>query len=107
MQRGMNRNDLMRQARQLQEQLVKAQEEIENTTIEATAGGGAVTVVVNGKPKVESIAIDPDAIDPDDVEMLQDLILAAMNEALEKAQALQAEKLGMFGGGGGLKIPGL
>jgi DNA-binding YbaB/EbfC family protein len=102
----MNRNDLMRQARQLQERLAKAQEEIENTVVEATAGGGAVKVTLNGKPKVESITIDPDAIDPDDVEMLQDLILAAINEALDKAMTLQAEKMGMFGSQG-LKFPGL
>ncbi len=104
MQRGMSR-DLMRQARQLQERLAKVQEEIENTTVEASAGGGAVTVVVTGKPKVHSIAIAPEVIDPDDVEMLQDLIMVAVNEALEKIRAAQMQQLG--GLTGGLDIPGL
>lgn len=93
--------DFMRQARQLQERLAKLQEEVENTTVEASAGGGAVTVVVTGKPKVHSITIAAEVIDPDDPEMLQDLIVAAVNEALERAQAMQTEKLG------GLAPPGM
>lgn len=105
MQRRMSR-DFLRQARQLQERLAKAQEEIEGTTVEASAGGGAVTVVMTGKPKVHSISIAPEAIDPEDREMLQDLIVAAVNEALERAQAMQAEKLGGLAPRG-MGLPGL
>lgn len=103
MQRRMNR-DVMRQARQLQERIAKAQEEIENSTVEVSAGGGAVTVVMSGKPKVHSITIAPEVIDKEDPEMLQDIIVAAVNEALDKAASLQHEKLGALSG---LGLPGL
>ena len=96
---------LLRQAQQMQEQLVKAQEEFANTSIEASAGGGMVKVVIKGSQRVESITIDPEAVDPDDVEMLQDLIVAAMNEALEKMQQQQSEMMGPLAGG--LKLPGM
>ena len=79
----MNKN-ILRQAQQMQQRLVKAQEELENETVEATAGGGAVTVVVSGKQKVHSVKIDPAAVDPQDVGMLEDLVLAAVNEAMDK-----------------------
>ncbi len=95
----------MRQAQQLQARLLKAQEELEAETVEASAGGGAVKVVASGKQTIESVTIDPAAVDPDDVELLQDMVLAAVNEALAKSQALAAERLGALTGG--LKIPGM
>lgn len=100
----MNRN-LLRQAQQLQQRLAKAQEELEQETVEASSGGGAVTVTVTGKQKVQSIRIDPAAVDPEDVAMLEDLVLAAVNEAMDKAQELAAQRLGAITGG--MRIPGL
>ena len=100
----MNRN-MIKQAQQLQARLMKAQEDLEAETVEASAGGGAVKVVATGKQTVQSISIDPAAVDPDDVELLQDMVLAAVNEALAKSQALAAERLGALTGG--LKIPGM
>jgi len=96
---------MMRRLQQMQASLAKAQKEIEEATAEASAGGGVVNVVVNGQPKVQSLKIDPEAVDPADVEMLEDLIVAAVNEALEKMRALQAQRLG--GLTSGLNIPGL
>ncbi len=96
---------LLKQAQQMQEQLLKAQEEFADKNIEASSGGGMVKVVLKGSQKVESITIDPEAVDPDDVEMLQDLIVAAMNEALEKLQQEQSEMMGPLAGG--LKLPGM
>ncbi|SRR3990172_4498183 len=98
-------NDLMKQAQLLQERLSKLQEEAAKKTVEATAGGGMVTVVANGKQEIISIKIDPEVVNPKDVEMLQDLILAAVNEARRKAQELLAEE--MKGLTGGFQIPGL
>ena len=103
-QRGMN-PDMMRRLQQMQASLAKAQKEIEEATVDASAGGGAVNVVVNGQPKLQSLKIAPEAVDPADVEMLEDLIVAAVNEALEKMRALQAQRLG--GLTSGLNIPGL
>ncbi len=100
----MNRN-LLRQAQQLQKQMQKLQEELESATVEATAGGGVVKAVVSGKMRLESLAIDPQAVDPQDVQMLQDLVMAAVNEALQKAQELAAQKMSALTGG--MKIPGL
>jgi DNA-binding YbaB/EbfC family protein len=97
--------DMMRRLQQMQANLAKAQKEIEEATVEASAGGGAVNVVVNGQPKLHSLKIAPEAVDPTDVEMLEDLIVAAVNEALEKMRALQAQRLG--GLTSGLNIPGL
>ena len=77
-----NMNNLMKQAKKMQEQMERMQEELEEKTVDATVGGGMVTVVANGKKEVLSIEIQEEAVDPDDVEMLQDLILAAVNEAL-------------------------
>ena len=85
--------------------MMKMQEELESATVEATAGGGAVSVVVNGKMKLESLTIDPEAVDADDVEMLQDLVTAAVNEGLEKAQELASKRMGALTGG--MNIPGL
>lgn len=100
----MNKN-LLRQAQQLQARLAKVQEELENVTVEASAGGGAVKVVVTGKLKVQSVEIAPEAVNPEDVEMLQDLVMAATNEALDKAQELAQKSLSAITGG--MRIPGL
>jgi DNA-binding YbaB/EbfC family protein len=101
----MMNKQILRQAQQMQAKLVKAQEELEKTTVEASAGGGAVTAVVTGQQRLVSIKISPDAVDPDDVEMLEDLVLAAVNEGMEKAKELAASQLGAITGG--LNIPGL
>ena len=96
---------MMRQLQQMQAQISKAQQELEESTIEASAGGGAVTVVVTGQPKIKSIAIAPEVVDPGDVEMLQDLIVAALNEALDNIRTMQIQRMGALTGG--LDIPGL
>ena len=100
----MNRN-MMKQAQQLQKQMLQAQQEIEAAKVEFSSGGGAVKDVVSGKMIVESIVIDPDAVDPEDVEILQDLVLSAVNGGIEKAQELASSKMGAITGG--LNIPGL
>jgi len=100
----MNRK-MMKQMQEMQKQMVKMQEELENSTVESTAGGGVVRVVVTGKMKIESIVIDPEVVASDDVEMLQDLIIAAINEGLEKAQQMASDRMGALTGG--LNIPGL
>ncbi len=100
----MNR-DLIRQAQQMQARLAKIQEELESETVEASAGGGAIKVVVTGHQKIMSVTISPDVVDPDDVEMLQDLVMAAVNEAMDKAKDLAATRLGAITGG--MKLPGL
>ncbi|HEY5594166.1 MAG TPA: YbaB/EbfC family nucleoid-associated protein [Nitrospiria bacterium] len=97
--------DMMRQAQALQEKLARLQEEAGKKTVEATAGGGMVTVVANGKQEIVSIKIDPEVVNPNEVEMLQDLILAAVNEARRKAQELMAEQMKALTGG--IQIPGL
>lgn len=89
----------------MQEQMLKAQEELANKTVEGTAGGGVVTVTANGQKKIVNIAIKPEAVDPDDVEMLQDLVLTAVNDALNQAEELANKDMGKFTAG--LKIPGL
>jgi DNA-binding YbaB/EbfC family protein len=96
---------MMQQAQELQARLAKVQKELAEATVEATAGGGAVTVVITGQQQVKSIKIAPEAINPDDVEMLEDLVLAAVNEALTKSQELAAERMSKVTGG--LNIPGL
>jgi DNA-binding YbaB/EbfC family protein len=100
-----DQNEMLKQIQALQAKMAQAQKALEETSIEASAGGGAVTVVMNAKPELLSIAVKPEVIDPDDVDMLQDLILAAMNEALEKVRAGQMQQL--TGLAGGLNIPGL
>lgn len=99
-----NMNQLMKQAQRMQAQLEEQQAEIETMEFEASAGGGVVTVAVNGKKQLTRVEIDPDAVDPDDVEMLQDLILAAANEALNNCeQETRAKMSAITGGiGGGL-----
>jgi nucleoid-associated protein EbfC len=102
-------NSLLQQAAQMQEQMQKAQEELANETVEATAGGGMVRVTANGAGEIREIKIDPKAIDPDDPELLEDMVLAAVNEALRSAKSLAEAKLGGLAGGalGGIGLPGL
>ena len=100
----MNRN-MLKQAQQLQQRMLQTQESLEKEVVEASAGGGAVIVTATGNQKVQSIKIDPTAVDPDDVAMLEDLVLAAVNEALNKAQELASQRMGAVTGG--MRIPGL
>lgn len=99
-----NMNKLLKQAQKLQAEMARVQEEMAAKTVEAAAGGGAVTVTVNGRPEVVAVKIDPAAVDPEDLEMLQDLIVAATNEALRKAQEMVARAMARFTGG--LNLPG-
>ncbi|GGJ13052.1 nucleoid-associated protein [Alicyclobacillus cellulosilyticus] len=98
-------NQLMRQAKKMQEELLKAQEALGQRTVEGTAGGGAVKVVLNGHKMVQSVEIAKEVVDPDDVEMLQDLIVAAMRDALQKADELANQELSKYTRG--LNLPGL
>lgn len=100
----MNRK-MIKQAQQLQRRMAELQEELESATVEATSGGGVVTVVVTGKMTVESIRIDEEVVSPDEVEMLQDLLLAAVNEGLSKSQEMVSSRMNALTGG--LNIPGL
>ena len=108
-----NMNQMMKQVQQMQADMMKAQEQLKNEVVEASAGGGMVTVKVTGDLELREVTIDPEAVDPEDVEMLQDLVLAATNEALRSAQELAANRmnsvagLGGAGGLGGLGLPGL
>ena len=105
---AMDLNKLMKQAQEMQEQMAKAQEELKNETVEASAGGGMVTVKATGGLEIVEIKISPDAIDPDDPDLLADMVLAAVNEALRSAQGLVESKLGSaMGGLHGLGLPGL
>jgi DNA-binding YbaB/EbfC family protein len=96
---------IMRQAQELQAKLAKAQEELASVTVEASSGGGAVRVTINGQQEIKAIKISPEAINPEDVEMLEDLVLAAVSEALAKSKELATERLSKVTGG--LNIPGL
>jgi len=100
-----NMGDLQRMAREMQANMAKAQEELAAATVEGSAGGGAVVVVLTGTQECKSVRIQKDAVDPDDVETLQDLVLAAFTDALKKSRELAAQRLG--GVTGGLKIPGM
>ena len=103
-----NMQQLLKQAQKMQEDMLAAQESLKDEVVEASAGGGMVTVQVTGDLNVKSIKIDPQAVDPEDVELLQDMVLAAVNEALRSAQELAESKLGGIAGGlGGLGLPGL
>ena len=106
-----NMQQMMKQVQQMQADMAKAQEELKSQVVEASAGGGTVTVKVTGDLEVVEVKIDPGAVDPDDVEMLQDLVVAATNEALRSAQEMAANKLGGVTGGlggalGDLGLPG-
>ena len=98
---GMNMNNLMKQAKKMQEEMQKSQEELSSKEFDSTAGGGAISVKVTGEKVIKEIKIKPDVVDPDDVEMLEDLILTCVNEALRKVDSAQAAELGKF------NIPGL
>ncbi len=102
---GGNMQQLMRQAQKMQEQLQKAQEDLENKEYEASAGGGMVTCKVSGRHEITALTIKPEAVDPDDVEMLQDMVIVAVNEAIRKAS--EAMEKGIEAAKGGLSIPGL
>jgi len=105
MGRGPKIGGMAQQIQRLQEEMAQAQEALGREAVEVSVGGGAVTVVMTGHQKVQSVTIAPEAVDPDDVEMLQDLILAAVNEAVERSQGLAADRMGALTGG--LNIPGL
>ena len=108
MAKGMDVNKMMQQVQQMQAEMAKAQEELATETVEASVGGGMVTVTANGAGEIVSIKIKPEAIDPDDPEGLEDLVLAGVNEALRSAQDLMQSRLGAsLGGLGGLGLPGL
>lgn len=98
-------NDLMKQAQQMQKRMLEIREELANRTVEATVGGGMVTAVVNGQQEIVSLHITPEVVDPDDTEMLEDLVVAAINEALQQSQELMSSEMSKLTGG--LKIPGL
>jgi nucleoid-associated protein EbfC len=97
--------DLMKQAQKMQQDLAKAQEELANKVVEGTSGGGMVKVEMNGHHQVLSLKIDPEVVDKDDIEMLEDLVIAAFNEAMEKITKTSEDELSKFTGG--MKIPGL
>lgn len=101
----MNLGKMMKQAQQMQARMAEVQEELKEETVEASAGGGMVRVVMTGDMQLRSLKIDPGAIDPDDVELLEDMVAAAMNEAIRAAQELAAAKMGAITGG--MSIPGL
>lgn len=100
-----NMNRMMKQVQKMQADMARVQEELGEKTVEGTAGGGMVTVVANGHQDIVSISIEPDAVDPEDVEMLEDLVLAAVNEAVRSAREMAADEMGKVTGG--LNIPGL
>ncbi len=100
-----NMGNLMKQAQKLQSKMLKMQEELAEQTVETAAGGGMVKVVANGRQQILSIEIEKEVVDPDDVEMLQDLVLAAVNDALVKSQEMVSEEMGKLTGG--MNIPGM
>jgi len=102
---GGNMQKMMKQVQKMQADMARIQEELANKTVEAGSGGGAVTVIANGKQEIMSIKIKPEAVDPDDVEMLEDLLLAAVKEALRQSQEMAAQEMNRITGG--IKIPGL
>src|SRR5918996_5129509 len=109
-----NMQAMMKQVQKMQADMAKAQQELKNEVVEASAGGGMVTVKISGDLELKELRIDPDAVDPEDVELLQDMVLAATNEAIRSAQELAARKMGAAAGGlggpgglGGLGLPGL
>ena len=109
-----NMNQMLKQVQEMQAEMMKAQEALKDEIVEASAGGGMVTVKVTGDLELREVKIDPEAVDPEDVELLQDMVLAAVNEALRSAQELAANKMGQAAGGlggpgglGGLGLPGL
>jgi DNA-binding YbaB/EbfC family protein len=105
---GMDMGAMMKQVQKMQADMVKAQEELKDVVVDASAGGGMVKVTMSGDLELRSLEIDPDAVDPEDVEMLQDMVTAAINEALRAAQEAANNKMGDVSGGlGGLGLPGM
>jgi DNA-binding YbaB/EbfC family protein len=103
-----NLNKMMKQVQEMQAEMMKAQEQLKDEVVEASAGGGMVTVKITGDLELKEIKINPDALDPEDIELLQDMVLAAVNEAVRSAQELANRRLGgLVGGLGGLGLPGL
>jgi len=102
---GGNMNNMIKQAQKMQQDMLRMQEEMEQSEFEATSGGGAVTVKMSGKKELTAISIKPEAVDPDDVEMLEDLILTAVNEVIKKVDSASANKMSSITGG--LNIPGM
>jgi len=108
----MGMGDIMKQAQKMQEKMQKIQDELADLQVEASSGGGMVTVVANGKQEILEVRIDKQVVDPEDVEMLEDLVVAAVNRAMEKAQELANDEMGKAAGGmlgnlpGGFKMPG-
>ncbi|GAA3410103.1 YbaB/EbfC family nucleoid-associated protein [Paenibacillus hodogayensis] len=100
-----NMQQMMKQVKKMQEQMMKAQEELSGKTVEGSAGGGAVTVTATGQRKITNIVIKPEAVDPEDVDMLQDLVLTAVNDALTKAEQMAEQDMGRLTGG--MKLPGM
>ncbi|MBN1380858.1 MAG: YbaB/EbfC family nucleoid-associated protein [Deltaproteobacteria bacterium] len=100
-----NFGNIMKQAKKMQERMARLQEELELKTVEATAGGGMVTVIINGKYEIVSMKIEKEVVNPEDIEMLQDLVVAAINEGIRKAQEMAATEMSKITGG--LNIPGL
>src|SRR5919106_1375221 len=108
MPQGPNLNQILKQAQQMQAEMAKAQEQLKDEVVEASAGGGTVKVTMTGDMQLREIKIAPEAIDPDDPELLQDMVTAAVNEALRSAQELAASKMGGIAGlGGGGGLPGM
>ncbi len=101
----MNIGQIAKMAQQMQTQMAQAQAELKETTLEATAGGGAVRVVITGAQEVRAVEIDPSAVDPDEVEMLQDLVMTAVNEAIGRSKELERERMGRIAGAMG--VPGM
>lgn len=99
---GMNMNQLMKQAQKMQKEAVKLQEELEAKTFEISSGGGAIKVVISGKKEIKEIKIDPSVVDADDIEMLEDLIMSAVNEAIRQADETYQREMGKLTGGMGL-----
>lgn len=100
-----NMQGMMKKVQKMQQDMLKMQEELKNRTVEATAGGGAVTVVVTGRKTVEKVTIAPSAVDPEDVEMLEDLVTTAINEAMSKVDEMTEKEMGKITGG--MKLPGM
>lgn len=100
-----NMNGLMKQAQKMQEEMARAQAELEEREFTATSGGGAVTVVVSGKKELKSLTIEPEVVDPEDIEMLQDLVLSAVNEALRQVEETSNEEMSKITGG--MNLPGM
>jgi DNA-binding YbaB/EbfC family protein len=110
MQRGtdVNIGQIAKMAQQMQTQMAQAQEELRQTTLEATVGGGAVRITITGAQEVRAVEIDPGAVDPDEVEMLQDLVMTAVNDAIARSKELERERMASIAGGMGLPgMPGL